>query len=72
MVARVLDLCYAVPRLPAGYVKNEERQRLWGAEHMRIYFATPQTFWNDVKKGGCAGGAARAQLPAGGPAQHRG
>ena len=35
-------------------MKTEERQRLWQQEHMRIFFATPQTFWNDVKKGAAA------------------
>lgn len=41
-----------IPALVTGTVKAEERQRLWQQSHMRIFFATPQTFWNDVKKGG--------------------
>lgn len=39
----------------AGNVKAEDRRSIWEQEHMRIFFATPQTFWNDVKKGGTLG-----------------
>lgn len=48
--ARVLAAVVA-----AGNVKAEDRRSIWEQEHMRIFFATPQTFWNDVKKGGTLG-----------------
>eukprot|EP00884_Botryococcus_braunii_P021370 jgi/Botrbrau1/7917/Bobra.9_2s0085.1 len=36
-----------------GATKQEERLALWSLPHMRFYFATPQTFKNDVCQGVC-------------------
>lgn len=34
-----------------GTVKQEERERIWATDVTRVYFMTPQTFYNDVKTG---------------------
>ena len=34
-----------------GNTKAEERAQLWSQTHKRIFFATPQTFRNDVVRG---------------------
>lgn len=34
-----------------GATKQEERLELWNQPHMRFFFATPQTFKNDVCQG---------------------
>lgn len=60
LLARPGNLKLLLPGWGAGQVKGEERQQLWQQEHTRIVFATPQTFWNDVKKGE-AGGAVKCQ-----------
>ena len=34
-----------------GNTKAEDRAQLWSQSHKRIFFATPQTFRNDIVKG---------------------
>jgi ERCC4-related helicase len=36
-----------------GKIDSESRKEAWHADEKRFFFATPQTFWNDVKKGIC-------------------
>jgi len=36
-----------------GKAKGEERRGSWDDPNIRAYFCTPQTFWNDVKRGIC-------------------
>ena len=36
---------------PAGNTKAEARKELWQGGAKRCFFCTPQTFWNDVRRG---------------------
>ncbi|KAI8110399.1 hypothetical protein M9435_002074 [Picochlorum sp. BPE23] len=36
-----------------GKAKGEERRGSWVDPNVKAYFCTPQTFWNDVKRGIC-------------------
>lgn len=45
-----------------GSINPETRKELWQGGIKRAFFCTPQTFWNDVKKGEQALGAAALQL----------
>jgi len=36
-----------------GKIDSESRKEAWHTDEKRFFFATPQTFWNDVKKGIC-------------------
>ena len=35
----------------AGNVKSDARKEMWQGGVKRCFFCTPQTFWNDVKRG---------------------
>ena len=43
----------APPAPPAGTTKVEVRRESWVSSHVRLFFCTPQTFWNDVRRGIC-------------------
>ena len=36
-----------------GKASGENRKVVWNDKEVRVYFCTPQTFWNDVKRGIC-------------------
>ena len=36
-----------------GKASGESRKAAWNSREVRVYFCTPQTFWNDVKRGIC-------------------
>lgn len=36
-----------------GRAKGDERMAAWNSDRILAYFCTPQTFWNDVKRGIC-------------------
>lgn len=36
-------------------MKPDLRKEMWQGDLKRCFFCTPQTFWNDVRRGGCVG-----------------
>jgi len=36
-----------------GRARGDNRKDMWSSERMCVYFCTPQTFWNDVRRGIC-------------------
>ena len=36
-----------------GRARGDNRKDMWTNEHINVYFCTPQTFWNDVRRGIC-------------------
>eukprot|EP00887_Chlorella_sp_A99_P003881 scaffold11.g3881.t1 len=64
LVAQQVEACYNFMGLSkremaeltgegAGSTKVEARREQWVSPHVRIFFCTPQTFWNDVRRGVC-------------------
>ena len=44
--------CGHHPPLPdAGSMKPEARKEMWQGGQKRVFFCTPQTYWNDVRRG---------------------
>ncbi|KAI3429818.1 hypothetical protein D9Q98_010131 [Chlorella vulgaris] len=60
LVAQQVDACHSFMGMSrggfcelTGNVKAETRQAMWQGGIKRVFFCTPQTFWNDVKNGIC-------------------
>ena len=48
-----MGLCASSASEMTGRAKGDDRREAWNKASIRAYFCTPQTFWNDVKRGIC-------------------
>jgi ERCC4-related helicase len=61
LVAQQIEACYrfmgltraAMVEMTGATTKADTRKATWAAPNLRIVFCTPQTLWNDVRKGVC-------------------
>ena len=52
MLASHTLLLLTLPLAAAGSSKPDARKEMWQGGIKRCFFCTPQTFWNDVRRGG--------------------
>ncbi|PRW60577.1 Fanconi anemia group M isoform X3 [Chlorella sorokiniana] len=60
LVAQQVDACHSFMGMSkagfcelTGSINPEARKELWQGGIKRVFFCTPQTYWNDVKRGIC-------------------
>lgn len=60
LVAQQVEACYRFMGLTrhsmvemTGTTKADDRKETWSQPHIRLVFCTPQTLWNDVRRGIC-------------------
>lgn len=61
LVAQQIEACYrfmgltraSMVEMTGATTKADGRKETWDLPHIRVVFCTPQTLWNDVRKGVC-------------------